>query len=243
MSSNPNLVIHGASGRLGQHCVKLAQQDRRFALVATIVSPASSALGGSVTGAQLRYQCEWPSMADVVLDVSLPSAFDSVLAQCTKRHLPLVTGVTGLSEQQRQALHQLASKVAVLHTANFSRGMAILTYLVRESARLAGNDFDIGITDIHHRHKQDAPSGTALALERAINQVSSTQVQHSALRLGEIVGEHSVFLVNAHERIELTHRALDRSMFASGALDAAAWLIGKPPGLYTMSDVLGLINT
>ncbi|HJU08982.1 MAG TPA: 4-hydroxy-tetrahydrodipicolinate reductase, partial [Rhodanobacteraceae bacterium] len=183
--------------------------------------------------------------------------FDAALTHCRANGVALVAGTTGLDAGQRAAMQSAARDIPILYAANFSLGIAVLTKLLREAAR-ALPDWDLEIIEAHHSRKVDAPSGTALALGRAaaaargqdFETVASfarhghtgarpeNAIGFSSIRAGEIVGEHTALLATKDERIELTHRACDNAIFARGALQAAAWLVGKPPGMYSIQDVL-----
>lgn len=242
MSGRIKLGINGANGRMGHAFQTLLRDDTRFDLVATIARDD-----------------DWRTVPqlDVVIDFSTPAGFDAALAHCEAHGAALVSGTTGLDAAQRQRLDAVAAKIPVLYAANFSLGVAVLTRLLREAA-VALPDWDLEIIEAHHARKVDAPSGTALALGRAAAaargqvfdevallaregdvgaRVAGT-IGFASIRAGDIVGEHTALLATAGERIELTHRATDRSIFARGALHAAAWLAGKPSGAYVLDDVI-----
>lgn len=236
------LAINGANGRMGRALRDLLQNDARFELVAAI--GASS---------------DWrdASRLDVVIDFSSPDGFDAALAHCLAQHAAFVSGTTGLAASQRNTLVEAARTIPVLHAANFSLGIAVLTRALRDAAA-ALPDWDLEILEAHHARKLDAPSGTALALGRAAaaargqdfdevavlsreGQVGVRRagaIGFASLRAGDVVGEHTAILAAAGERIELSHRATDRAIFARGALHAAAWLAGRPPGAYSLDDLL-----
>lgn len=173
---------------------------------------------------------------DVLVDFSLPEAFDPVLALCVQRDTALVSGTTGLSEAQLAAMRSAAQKIPLLWASNFSLGVAVLAELVeRAASALPGWDCDI--VEAHHTQKKDAPSGTALTLGQAAESAGA-QVHYASLRAGDIVGEHLVQFTGLGERIELVHRATNRDIFARGALHVAARLAGKPPGSYRVRDLL-----
>ena len=173
---------------------------------------------------------------DVAIDFSLPEGFDPLLALCRQRGAALVSGTTGLSDAQRQALAEAAADIPVLWAANFSLGVAVLEELVeRAAAALTGWDCDI--VETHHVHKQDAPSGTALALGAAAER-GGGMPRYASLRAGDIVGEHLVQLTGTGERVELVHRATSRDVFARGALHAASRLRGRQPGAWRLRDLL-----
>ena len=234
------LAIVGAGGRLGLQIAALSASDPRFRLAALLVSANSSLLALPSPHAPLHYVARLETAVDVIIDVSLPQAFAHTRAAVSEFGAALVCGVTGFDGVGLAAIAELSRTHAVLHTHNFSRGVAVLKHLSGIAAELLGPSFDVGLLDIHHRNKRDAPSGTALSLEVALRQGGASKVQHSALRLGSVVGEHQVHFSGQAEEITLTHRAADRAMFAHGALDAAAWLAGKAPGRYAIEAVFGI---
>lgn len=173
---------------------------------------------------------------DVAIDFSLPEGFDPLLALCRQRGVALVSGTTGLSDAQRQAMADAAAAIPVLWAANFSLGVAVLEELVeRAAAALAGWDCDI--VETHHVHKKDAPSGTALALGAAAAR-GGAGPRYASLRAGDVVGEHLVQFAGTGERLELVHRATSRDVFARGALHAAARLPGRGPGAWRLRDLV-----
>lgn len=199
-------------------------------------------------------------VADVLIDFSSPKALVANLSAAVAAAKPVIVGTTGLEEHHHQAIDDAARHVAVLQTGNTSLGVTLLAELVRLAAARLGPDWDIEIAELHHRHKIDAPSGTALLLGQAAAHgrgVSLAQARVSgrdgvtgareegsigfaALRGGSAAGDHMVLFAGDQERIELTHRAESRAIFASGALKAAKWIIGQPAGRYDMRQVLGL---
>ncbi|HXS74464.1 MAG TPA: 4-hydroxy-tetrahydrodipicolinate reductase [Rhodanobacteraceae bacterium] len=241
MTKPLRLAITGASGRMGRALQALLQDDARFDLIARV---ASSQGWNDV-----------PAL-DVVIDFSTPAGFEAALAHCRAHKIAFVCGTTGLDASQRNAL-QAAGDIPVLYAANFSLGVAVLTKLLRHAAS-ALPDWDLEIIEAHHARKVDAPSGTALALGRAAAQAREQDfdsvadfarhghtgerrvgaIGFASIRAGEIVGEHTALLASQDERIELTHRAYDNTIFARGALQAAAWLAGKPMGSYSLDQVL-----
>lgn len=198
--------------------------------------------------------------ANILIDFSSPDALADVLAAARNARVPLVVGTTGLGTAEHAAIDDAAREIAVLQAANMSLGVNLLAHLVREAAARLGPDWDIEIAEMHHRHKVDAPSGTALLLgeaaaagrgielaehsERGRDGIGGARAEgaigFASLRGGSVAGDHLVVLAGEGERIELGHRAESRAIFARGAVRAAVWLHGKPPGRYTMNDVLGL---
>ena len=198
--------------------------------------------------------------ADVFVDFSAPTALEGNLAKAIAAARPILIGTTGLDADHQRLIDDASRTIAVLQAANTSLGVTLLAHLVREAAARLGPDWDIEIVEMHHRHKADAPSGTALLLGRAaaeargvgLEEVSDRgrdgitgpraagHIGFAALRGGSVAGEHQVIFAGAGERIELGHRAESRIIFARGAIQAALWLRDKPAGRYTMADVLGL---
>lgn len=248
---------------MGRTVARLAATDPAFSLVGGFdrdpptAPPDGYAIVEAVTNAGPLL-----NEADVIIDFSAPEALSGLL----ERHMAenataaLVVGTTGLGAEEERLLDEIAARVAVLTAANFSIGVNLLLALAERAAASLGDDFDIEIVEMHHRRKEDAPSGTALALGEAVARgrgVELAEVRQDgrsgrpgprprgeigfhALRGGDVVGDHTVHFVSDLDRIELTHRAADRALFAAGALRAARWLDGRPAGRYTMREVLGL---
>jgi len=254
------LAISGASGRMGRALLDLARDDERFELVQAIVSSGSPRLDKAAYGdvSALRFS-DWTDAAavDVVIDFSGPDGLECALAYCEANGAALVTGTTGLSPELEDRLTKSAERSPVLRAANFSLGVAVLTRLLREAAA-ALPGWDLDIVEAHHGRKEDAPSGTALALGHAaaagrgatLDELAvysregrpgarkSGTIGFAVVRGGDIVGEHQALLMGQGERIELGHRATDRSIFARGALEAAAWIAGRAPGAWSIEDVI-----
>jgi len=231
------LLIHGASGRMGQALLRLAAEaPAQWQVVAAVNrrAPAQRVVEGVAFFAASELSAVPPF--DVAIDFSLPEGFDPVLALCVQRGRPLVSGTTGLEPVQREALAAAATRIPLLWASSFSVGVAALTELVERAAgALPGWDCDI--VESHHVHKKDAPSGTALSLGEAAQSGGATP-RYASLRAGDIVGEHLVQFAGQGERIELVHRATSRDVFARGALQAATRLNGRAPGAYTLRGLL-----
>ncbi len=180
--------------------------------------------------------------ADVYIDFSSASATRAAALAAAAHRVAAVIGTTALDAEARRVLADLAARAPVCATPNFSLGVNLILQLAERAARSLGADYDLGVVEIHHRAKKDAPSGTALALADALARggTASAPIGMASLRGGAVVGEHTAHFLGTHERIEITHRAESRCAFAAGALRAARWLIGRPPGNYSMADVLGL---
>lgn len=261
MSHPVRLAINGATGRMGQALLQLVKGDARFTLVAATCSASSASLDQPVYAGEpgLRYTHGWPDSTglDVVIDFSGPAGLAEALTYCEAHAVALVTGTTGLDPTFAQRLAASSQRIALLRAANFSLGVAVLTRLLRQAAA-ALPDWDLDIIEAHHNRKADAPSGTALALGEAAAAARGTSLAESAVyaregltgprelgtigfavvRGGDIVGEHEALLMGKGERIELVHRATDRSIFARGALEAARWLSGRSAGDYDLDTML-----
>ncbi len=262
MSSPIRIVVHGAGGRMGRSVLDLLRHDTRFVLIAAVVKPGSKLGGQRIVGVAvpsvLAYTTRLDTLdADVLIDFSTPQAAAQALQWCASRKISMVSGTTGFDQRTLELMQQACQTIAVLHSANFSLGVSLLMRLVREAAA-ALPEWDLEIAEAHHARKEDAPSGTALALGRAAaaargcdfekiadlvrqGHPGSRQSGHigfAVTRAGDIVGEHSVLLAGRGERLELIHRANNRDIFARGALAAAAWLSGRAPGRYQLEQVL-----
>jgi 4-hydroxy-tetrahydrodipicolinate reductase len=190
--------------------------------------------------------------ADVVIDFSLPVGLAELARLAARQNVALVSGTTGVKDTSM--LDDAASRIPVLWAPNMSIGIQVLSHIVAEAVRRLGPGFDVEITEVHHRAKVDAPSGTAVRLAEAVREVralrsvtgrdgivgarSNDELGIFALRGGDVIGDHTVHLLGAGERIELTHRATNRDLFAHGALRAARWLSGQKPGRYSLANVL-----
>ncbi len=238
METTPTrILIHGAAGRMGQALLRLiAERPAVYQVVAAVTRrpPAQRVVDGVpyFAASELSGTPDF----DVAIDFSLPEGFDPVLALCVERERPLVSGTTGISPEQQSALSAAGGRIPLVWATNFSLGVAVLSELVeRAAAALPG--WDVDIVESHHVHKKDAPSGTALTLGQAAGS-SGAPVHYASLRAGDIVGEHTVQFAGLGERIELTHRATHRDIFARGALHVAGKLAGRAPGMYRVRDLL-----
>lgn len=178
---------------------------------------------------------------DVVIDFSTPERLRAVAEHCASAGRALVSGTTGLDPATQDALNEAARQVPVVHAANMSIGINLLLYLVENTANKLPDEWRVHIEETHHQHKRDAPSGTALALGAVVERLRGpATVDYTSHREGEAIGQHEVRFESAGERLLLGHEALDRGIFATGALRAAHWVVQQPPGLYGMAGVLGL---
>ncbi|MGH7981577.1 MAG: 4-hydroxy-tetrahydrodipicolinate reductase [Candidatus Udaeobacter sp.] len=226
MSSPVRVLVIGAAGRMGRTVVDLAKSDPKIDIV------AQCDLGDSIEPAMKN--------CDVIIDFSQPDAITEVCRTALNNRKPLVIGTTAHSQEQRRTIEKTAESLPIVFASNFSVGVNVLFWLTRKAAGLLGQDFNPEIIETHHKMKKDAPSGTAKALADALKTAQKKEIPIQSIREGDVVGEHTVIFTGPGERLELTHRAANREIFARGALRAAHWIMGKPPGLYTMQDVLGL---
>lgn len=260
-----SIGIHGAAGRMGQRLIALTATDPTLRLVAALEHAGHEQLGrdaGTLAGAEplavpLTERCQAPP--EVMIDFSVADALEHVLELCRSHGSALVIGTTGFDAAGERAIDAAADQIAVLQAPNMSLGVNLLFALAGQLARTLGDDYDIEIVEAHHRFKRDAPSGTAMGLARAICEATDKdpqtalvhgrsgeqpretgQIGMHALRLGDVVGRHEVSYATLGEELSISHNASTRDVFARGALRAAKWLAGKPPGRYHMKDVLGL---
>lgn len=247
-------IMHGCNGAMGQVISSLAEKDEELEIAAGIdLNPEQK--NGYPVFSSLE---ECTVQADVIVDFASAKAVDHLLDYCGQTGMPVVLCTTGLSQEQIQKVSETAEKTAVLRSANMSLGVNLLLKMVKEAAKvLAAADFDIEILEKHHNQKVDAPSGTALALADSINEAmggiyhykydrSTERVKRDqkeigiqAVRGGTIVGEHDVIFAGKDEVITFNHTAYSKAIFGKGAVEAAKFLAGKQPGLYTMKDVIG----
>ncbi|WP_428390445.1 4-hydroxy-tetrahydrodipicolinate reductase [Lichenicoccus sp.] len=230
------LGIHGRVGRL------LIGEVRAFG--ADLVGGVARSRHGDELGVPLFADLRTlASQVEVVIDFTRPEATASHAATLGETGTAWVLGTTGLAATAQDAVTWASNRIAIVQAANFSPGVAVVLDLARRlAASLPASDYDVGIFEMHHRGKRDAPSGTALAIDAAVRagrpSAEMGALGHASLRGGQIVGEHTLLFTAASEQISLTHRAFDRRVFATGAVRAALWTAGRPPGLYGMQDVL-----
>lgn len=263
------LAVFGATGRMGTAVIRLIAASSDCTLTGAAAEPGHAQLGqdaGTVAGVRRLDVAigaspeEAVRNCDVAIDFSAAAATSSHLAACTAHRCALVLGTTGLRDVDFEQLERSAGSIPLVYGRNMSVGVLVFTELARRAARLLGPEADIEITESHHRHKVDAPSGTALQIgeviaaelgarldDVAVFDRFSTRaprrqgsIGFSSVRAGAIVGDHEVLFALDEEIITLQHRALERTTFARGALRAARWVVGRPPGRYAMEDVLGL---
>jgi 4-hydroxy-tetrahydrodipicolinate reductase len=263
------VAVTGAAGRMGGRIITLVTEADGLEVAGAVEMVGHPKLGedaGYVAGCGELGVAITDSLqqalasADVLIDFTWPEVTLANAETCAKLGKAMVVGTTGLSPEQRNVIHQVAEQTPVVFAPNMSVGVNVCFKLLKDMAKTLGDGFDVEIVELHHNKKKDSPSGTAVrmgevvadALERDYNEVanyhregmcgerSQEEIGMQTVRGGDIVGEHTVYFIGMGERIELTHRAMSRDMFARGAVRAAGWLGGKDAGLYDMQDVLGL---
>ena len=256
------VLVAGACGRMGERIRHWLDAHDDLELGGALEAPGHPRLGEEIApGVRLGSDPKAALVGmDAVIDFTTPAATLEVLGAASEAGVAYVTGTTGCSPEQLASIGALAERVAVVHAANFSVSVNVLAWLAREGARRLGDDFDAEIFEIHHAAKRDAPSGTALFLAEAVAEGQGKSLADhlvlerageigarpegaigiQTLRGGDNPGEHTLYFVGAGERVELSHRSSTRDHFAKGAVRTAAWLIGKPPGLYPIEKVYGL---
>jgi 4-hydroxy-tetrahydrodipicolinate reductase len=224
MKTPVRVALIGARGRMGQTIVDLARNDPKIDIV------AQCDLGDAID--PVMKDC------DVAIDFSHAGAVDEICRAALQHRKALVIGTTGHSPEQRQSIEKTAKSLPIVFASNFSVGVNALFALARRGAEILGLEFKPEIVETHHTKKKDAPSGTAKTLGEVLKDALKIEVPIESIREGDVVGEHTVTFAGRGERLELTHRAGSREIFARGALRAAQWVVGKPAGLYSMQDVL-----
>ncbi len=261
-----NVIINGCNGRMGISNVKVFSQDGEVKIVGGVVEKGNPDIGkdiGEVAGIGrlgVLISDEVESIiqgSDIVVDFSVPSATSKLVEIALEYGKKLVIGTTGLSEETIESIKKASEKIAIVLSPNYSVGVNLLMDLVKKSAEILGEDFDVEIFEIHHNKKKDSPSGTALKLLESLKEVRrdynvvygregilgerpKKEIGVLALRGGDVVGDHTVMFLGYGERIEITHRATSRETFSRGALRAVKFVYNKEKGLYSMKDVLGI---
>jgi len=269
MSTPAAIGVPGAAGKMGRMIVKVISETPSTRLAAALERAESPSLGVDVgllagignTGVLVESQlASVLEKAEVLVDFTAPEATASTARHASERNVAMVIGTTGLSGPELQAIWKAAERVPIVMSANMSLGVNVLFGLLAQAAKALGDAYDVEVVELHHRLKKDAPSGTALAMARVLAEAlgrdlaaearygregqvgarTQKEIGVLAVRGGDIVGEHTAYFCGLGERLELTHKASSRETFARGAVRAAEWVRGRPPGLYDMQDVLGL---
>lgn len=263
------IAIAGAAGRMGRNLVKATHLNSNAQVGAGSERPNSSLIGvdlGELTGegkfevALVNDLNSVISDFDVIVDFTAPVSTLANIELCKQYGKKIIIGTTGFSEEEKQIIDQAAKEIAIVMAPNYSVGVNLMFKLLEKAATVMGDYCDIEVLEAHHRHKVDAPSGTALGMGEAIagamgNKLSDVavyaregitgertkdEIGFATIRAGDIIGEHTAMFADIGERVEITHKATDRMTFANGAIKAAVWLDNQSAGFYTMQDVLGL---
>ena len=255
------VCILGPSGRMGRALLEAAAGRTDVTVSAAVDRDGAPTLATEVAPGVLATadMAQGFGASDVYIDFTMPGATQHAASLARARKLPAVIGTTGLTPENERALAELAAVAPIVVAANFSLGVNLVLGLVKQAARVLGPEWDAEVVETHHHNKRDAPSGTALAIARAIAAGHDSdydkvkrhtrdgdvgprplgEIGVSTIRGGDVIGEHVAYFFGSQERIEIAHRATSRTIFAAGALRAAAWVVGKPPGRYDMLHVLG----
>ncbi len=247
------IILSGCNGQMGKSITHCIQERQDCAISAGLDINTESTASYPVVSSP----SELPEGGDVIIDFSHPSVLSGLLAYARAKKLPIVVATTGLSEQQVEEIHTAAKEIPVFYTANMSLGVNLMAELARKAAAVLGQNFDIEIVEKHHNKKVDAPSGTALLLANEINDQLNHQKHYvyerqsvrqkrdpaeigiHSVRGGTIVGEHDIIFAGQDEIFTLSHTALSKGVFATGAVNAGCFLVGKAPGLYSMKQLIG----
>ncbi len=233
------VAVTGSLGKMGTRVREFVLADTDLSLGCLLERADHPDLGKKVSGVELSGDPESVSSSDVIIDFSFAGAAPAVIAAAVKFKKPIVIGTTGFNEEQTAFIRKAAKQTAVVFSPNMSVGVNFLFRLVREAA-VKLKDYRISITEAHHIHKKDAPSGTAKKIAGIIEEQTKTAVQDiKSIREGEIVGDHEITFESDVDIIRISHSAKTRDIFVKGALTAAKWVVRQGPGLYTMQDVLG----
>ena len=235
------VLIHGG-GKMGRRLRAALTESHEFELAALIAQPRPDGLPDDAWFPTLA-ECD--TDADLLIDFTLTGGPEVAARWCAGHRVPLLSGTTALSDADEAALQHLAKQVPVMWAPNLSYGIALMNALVRSAAGALGGDAGIHVTETHHVHKLDAPSGTALALAETADEArqhagDSDAITFTSIREGEVVGEHTMSFSFGDEVLEITHKALDRDIFVHGALKAGQWLVKQPPGFYSTRDWLAV---
>lgn len=263
------IAVAGAAGRMGRNLVKATYNNEQASVAAGSERPESSLVGvdlGELCGEGKFDVVVTDDLAkdieqfDVIIDFTAPVSTLANLELCRQHGKSIVIGTTGFTDEERELIDTIAQEVPVVMAPNYSVGVNLVFKLLEKAAKVMGDYCDVEIVEAHHRHKVDAPSGTAIGMGEAIagamgnklNDVAvyaregitgertKDEIGFATIRAGDIIGEHTAMFADIGERVEITHKATDRMTFANGAVKAAVWLNQKPAGFYTMTDVLGL---
>jgi len=232
------LGIAGVCGKMGRRIFELASQQRDFELSLALEQKGTPVIGKDLGKLKISSSPDGLFLVDVFIDFTVPEATETNLDYVARYKKALVLGTTGLNDKQLQKVEEISKVVPVVFSPNMSVGVNVLFGILPELAKRLGPDYHIEITEAHHRAKKDSPSGTAKKFAQVLNEATKRDIPTHSIRLGDIIGDHTIIFCGNSERIEVKHQAHTRDLFALGALKAAKWIADKPAGLYSMQDVL-----
>ncbi len=232
------LGITGVCGKMGRRIFELASGDKDFEINLALGKKGTPAIGKELGKLKISSNSDGVFLIDVLVDFTVPESSELTLDYVAKYRKALVLGTTGLNDAQIQKIEEVAKVIPVVFSPNMSVGVNVLFSILPEIAKKLGPDYSIEIVEAHHKAKKDAPSGTAKKPAQILADTTKREIPTHAIRLGDIIGDHTIIFCGNSERIEIKHQAHTRDLFAVGALKAAKWIFGKPPGLYSMQDVL-----
>ena len=232
------LGIAGVCGKMGRRIFELAHCDRDFEITLALERKGIPEIGKELGKIKISSSPDGLFLVDVFVDFTAPEGTEVNLDYAARYKKALVLGTTGLNETQLKKVEEVSKVVPVVFSPNMSIGVNVLFTLLPELAKRLGPDYSIEIVEAHHRAKKDAPSGTAKKIGQVLANATGKEIPTHAIRLGDIVGDHTIIFCGNSERIEIKHQAHTRDLFALGALKAAKWIANKPAGLYSMQDVL-----
>jgi 4-hydroxy-tetrahydrodipicolinate reductase len=232
------LGIAGVCGKMGRRIFELAQHNKDFEINLALERKGIPEIGRELGKLKISSSADGLFLVDVLIDFTAPEATESNLDYVARYKKPLVLGTTGMNDTQLKKIEEISKIVPIVFSPNMSVGVNILFSILPEIAKRLGADYSIEIVEAHHKAKRDAPSGTAKKLGQVLTDATAKEIPIHSVRLGDIVGDHTIIFCGNSERIEIKHQAHSRDLFALGALKAAKWIIGKPAGLYSMKDVL-----
>jgi len=232
------LGIAGVCGRMGRRIFELASNDKDFEVNLALEKKGTPMIGRELGKLKVSSSPDGLFLVDVFVDFTTPEATQDNLDYVAKYKKALVLGTTGLNDAQVKKVEEISKVVPIAFSPNMAIGVNVLFTMLPEIAKRLGPDYNIEIVEAHHKRKLDAPSGTAKKFGQILAELTKKEIPTHAIRLGDIVGDHTIIFCGNSERIEIKHQAHSRDLFALGALKAAKWVMGKPAGLYSMQDVL-----
>ncbi|KPK98024.1 MAG: hypothetical protein AMJ95_06105 [Omnitrophica WOR_2 bacterium SM23_72] len=232
------LGVAGVCGRMGRRIFELASHDRDFELMLALEKKGTPMIGRDIGKLKISSSPDGIFLIDCFIDFTTPEATESHLDYIAKYKKAAVLGTTGLNETQLKKIEEVSRVVPIIFSPNMAIGVNVLFAILPELAKRLGPDYSVEIIEAHHKAKKDAPSGTAKKFGQILAETTQKEIPTHAIRLGDIIGDHTIIFCGNSERIEIKHQAHSRDLFALGALKAAKWVLGKPAGLYSMQDVL-----